>query len=119
MLYFHRIGVSKGIDANKTSKSKECAVCHCWYCLNKRFKFQPNVYNRAHDLLMMSMSLSNIAILNIKGSDYCCINNGMSKNEAINVMQITDLTKKTEKLQNNLFIIIYKNGSQKFNVWGY
>ena len=34
-------------------------------------------------------------------------------------MQITDLTKKNEKLQNNPFIIIYKNGSQKFNVWGY
>ena len=68
---------------------------------------------------MMSMNLNNIAILNIKGSDYCCINNGMSKNEAINVMQITDLTKKNEKLQNNPFIIIYKNGSQKFNVWGY
>ena len=48
---------------------------------------------------MMSMNLNNIAILNIKGSDYCCINNGMSKNEAINVMQITDLTKKNEKLQ--------------------
>ena len=42
MLYFHRIDVTKEIDAYKTSKSKECAVCHCWYCLNKRFKFQPN-----------------------------------------------------------------------------
>ena len=28
----------------------------------------PNVCNRCHDLLMMSMNLSHIAILNIKGS---------------------------------------------------
>ena len=36
------------------------------------------------------MNLSNIAILNIKGSDYYCIIRGISKNEAINVMQNTD-----------------------------
>ena len=36
------------------------------------FKFQPNVCNRCHNL-SMSLNLSDIAILNIKGSDYCCI----------------------------------------------
>ena len=36
---------------------------------------------------MMSLNLSNIAILSIKGSDYCCIVSVMSKNEAINLMQ--------------------------------
>ena len=34
---------------------------------------------------MMSMNLSSIALLNIKGSDYCCIISGISKNEAINL----------------------------------
>ena len=29
MLYFHRIGVSEGIDANKTSASEKCDICHC------------------------------------------------------------------------------------------
>ena len=28
---------------------------------------------------MMSMNLSNIAILNIKGSDYCCIISGIKE----------------------------------------
>ena len=28
MLYFDRIGVSEGIDVNKTSASKECDICH-------------------------------------------------------------------------------------------
>ena len=75
MLYFDRIDVSEGIDVNKTSASKECDICHYWYFLNYSFKFQPNVCNRCHDLLMMSMNLSDIAILNIKGYDYYCIIN--------------------------------------------
>ena len=30
MLYFDRIEVSKRIDVNKTSDSKECDICHYW-----------------------------------------------------------------------------------------
>ena len=40
LLYYDRIDVSKRIDVNKTSKSKECDICHYWYFLNKGFKFQ-------------------------------------------------------------------------------
>ena len=58
MLYFDRIDVSEGIDVNKTNASKECDICHYWYFLNYRFKFQPNVCNRFHDLLMISMNLA-------------------------------------------------------------
>ena len=42
------------------------------------------------------MNLSDIAILNIKGSDYRCIISLISKNEVINVMENADLTKKLE-----------------------
>ena len=70
MLCFDRIDVSEGIDVNKISASKECDICHYWYFLNYSFKFQPNVCNRYHELLIMSMNLSDIAILSIKGSDY-------------------------------------------------
>ena len=65
MLYFDRTEVSEGIDATKTYESKECNVCHYWHFLNKGFKFQPNVCNRCHNLIMISMKISNIAILNI------------------------------------------------------
>ena len=95
MLCYDRIDVSEGIDANKANASKECDVCHYWYFLNYIFKFQPNVCNRCQDLLMMSTNLSDIAILNIKGSDYCCIISLISKSEAINLMQNADLTEKT------------------------
>ena len=73
MLYFNRMDVTEGIDVNKTCESKECDICHYWYFLNKSLKLQPNVCNRCHDLLMMSMNISDIAILNIKGSDYLII----------------------------------------------
>ena len=90
MLYFDRIDVSEELDIGKISASKECDICHYWYFLNYSFKFQTNACNRCHDLLMMSMNLSDIAILNIRGSDYRCIINLISKNESINLMQNAD-----------------------------
>ena len=35
MLYYDGIDVSEKIDVDKTSKSKECDICHYWYFLNK------------------------------------------------------------------------------------
>ena len=48
---------------------------------------------------MVSIKLSDIAILQIKDSDYCCIVSLISKNEAINLIQNADLTKKAEHYQ--------------------
>ena len=44
-----RIDVFEGIDIIKTSASED----QYQYFLNYSFKFQPNVCNRSHDLLMM------------------------------------------------------------------
>ena len=66
MLYYDRIDVSERLDINKTSASKECDICHYWYFLNKGFKFQSNVCNGCHDLLMMSMNLCDVAVFSIK-----------------------------------------------------
>ena len=96
MLYYDRIDVSERIYVNKTSASKECDICHYWYFSNYSFKFQSNVGNRCHDLLMMSLNLSDVAILNVKDSDYCCIISLISKNEAINLIKNDDLTEKTK-----------------------
>ena len=41
---------------------------------------EPNVCNRCHDLLMMTMSLNDIAISNIKSCDYRCIISRVNKN---------------------------------------
>ena len=96
MLYYDTIHVFEGTDVNKRSASKKCDICHYWHFLNHSFKFQPNVCNRSHDLLMMYINLGDIAILNIKISGYCCIISLISKNEAINLMQNADLAKNVE-----------------------
>ena len=57
---------------------------------------------------MMSMHLSDIAILSIKSTDYCCIISGISKSDAINVMQNIDLTEKAEHYKTSKLIITYK-----------
>ena len=46
---------------------------------------------------MMSMNFSDTDILNIKGSDYCCIIiSGISKSKARKLLQNIDLTEKSE-----------------------
>ena len=95
MLYYERIEVSDGTDIKKTSALNECDVFHYSYFLNHSFMFQPNVCNTCHDLLMMFINLRDIAILNIKGSDYLCIISLISKNEAIKLLQNADLTEKS------------------------
>ena len=52
--------------------------------------------------VMISMKLSSIAFLNIKNVDYCCISR-ISKSEAINLMQNTNVTEKKQ------IIIKYEN----------
>ena len=92
MLYFDRTAVSEGIEVNKTSKLKDYDICHYWYFLNKGFKFQPYVCNRCHDLLVMSMKLSDIAVLKIKNADYRCMITEISKIKGIKLLQNIDLT---------------------------
>ena len=94
MLYYDRTDFSEETDISKTSATKECDICHYCYVLNKGFKFHQGRCNGCHDLLKVSMNLSNIDILNIKCAEYCCIISGISKSEAINLMKNVDLRKK-------------------------
>ena len=47
---------------------------------------------------MISMNLSNIAILKIKNADYHCIITVISKSEAIKLLQNIDFTETSETL---------------------
>ena len=102
MLHYDRIEVLKGIDVNKTSASKECNIYHYWYFLSYSFKFQPkfqpNFCSRCHNLLMMSINLSDIAISNFKGFDCRCLISLISKNKTVTLMQNADLTGKSRTL---------------------
>ena len=94
MLYYDRIDGSEGIDSNETSAVKERDICHYRYFLDEGFKFQRYVCNRCHDVLVMSINFNDIAILNINGADYCCIINGISKSDALNLLKNADLIEK-------------------------
>ena len=72
--------------------------------LSYSFKFQPNFCNKCHDLLM-SVNLSDIAILNIKGSECCCFISLTSKHKTINLLQNAYLTEKSRTLSiENIYI---------------
>ena len=70
MLRYQKINVSAGIDVNKTSASKECALCQYWFFKDVGFKFEEHVCNKCHDLLMIAYSLKDIAILNAEGATF-------------------------------------------------
>ena len=84
MLQYKKNSISEGIDIDKTNASKECLLCHYGYFKNVGFKFEPQVCNKCHKVLMTAYELKNVAILNVKGVDFRCILWGISRDEAAN-----------------------------------
>ena len=62
MLELDRINISEGIDANKTSASKECSICHYWYFLDKNFKYEQYLRNGCHDLMQKAINFNDVGI---------------------------------------------------------
>ena len=58
MVQYERIDVFKGIDLNKSEKSKKCMICHYWYFKDIGYKYEPYVCNGCHDLSMMVYDLN-------------------------------------------------------------
>ena len=83
MLQYQKIDASEGIDANKTSASKECELWHYWFFKDVGFKLEENICNRCHDLLRMAHSLKHIAILSAKGATFRCLLMDINKNETL------------------------------------
>ena len=74
----------------KVTAKNECMICHYWF-FNHEFKFEDSVCNGCHDLSMLSVNVSDIAITNVKNVDYRCIIHKISKSEAINLLESTVL----------------------------
>ena len=94
MLQNDRIDVSEGIDINKTSKSKECMLCHYWYFKDVGYKFQSYLCNGCHAVSVMTYESKNIAILNARGIDYRCILWGINRDEGVNRLKNSVLDNK-------------------------
>ena len=86
MLYYDRINISERTHLTKSNNSKECRIFYYW-CFNCGFEFKDPACNGCHDLTMLSVNISDIAIITIKTVDYCCIIHNISKSEAINLLQ--------------------------------
>ena len=68
MLRYQKIHASEGMDANKTSASKEFELRRYCFFKDIGFKFEEHVCNKCHDLLTRANYLKNIAILSAKGA---------------------------------------------------
>ena len=112
-LYYNIIDVSEDIAVNKTRVWKECDICPYWYFLDVGFKLQQHVCNVCHDILMMCMNLSDIAILHIHGAD--TINEISHKFTA----KCRFYSKKVEQYKTQKFILTFKNGWRNYKFWGY
>ena len=100
---FDRIGISEGIDINKTGVLKECIICHYWYLKEIGHRFEPHVCNVYDNILMMVYGLKNIAILNVKDVDYRCVLWNMTRNDAINML---DNSKLDDKVKLRIWILV-------------
>ena len=82
MLLWKRVGVSEGIDIDKTDASKECMFCH-QYFKDNNFTIELNVCDNCHDVLMTAYELEDIEVLNEESLDYKCILWGITKYKAV------------------------------------
>ena len=93
MLEYDRIDISDGIDVNKTNLSKECDICHYWYFKDIGFKYEKYLCSGCHGLIQKVMSFNNVAIVYAK-QNYRIHFWYMSKNDAINIMNGSNLDDK-------------------------
>ena len=94
MLEYERIDISEGIDVNKTNLWKECDIFHYWYFKNIGFKYEKHICSGCHNLMQKAMSFNNVAIIYVKENAYRINFWYMSKDNAINIMNGSNLVDK-------------------------
>ena len=94
MLEYDRLDISEGVDVNNTNLAKECDICHYWCFKDIGFKYEPYLCNGCHCLMQNPMSFNDVAILYVKGSAYRIHFWYMSKDDAISIMNNSNLVDK-------------------------
>ena len=100
MLEYDRINISEGIGINKKNVSKECDICHYWYFKGIGFKYEcnsiePYLWNGFHGLMQKAINFTDVAIVSVKGSDYRIHFWCMSKDDAISIINNSNLNEKS------------------------
>ena len=94
MLEYDKMDISKGIGISKTNVSKADHICHYWYFKNIGFEYEPYLFNGCHGLMQKAMNFNNVAIVYVKGSAYRIHFWYMSKDDAISIMNNSNLIDK-------------------------
>ena len=94
MLEYNRIDIFEGIDVNKSSLAKECDTCHYWYFKDIGFRYELYLCNGCHGLMQNAISFNDVAIVYVQGSAYRIHFWHMSKDDALNIMNGSNLTDK-------------------------
>ena len=63
-----------------------CVICHYCY-FSYGFNFQDFLSNGCHDLTILSVNISDIAIITVKNFHYRCMIHHISKYEAIHLLE--------------------------------
>ena len=88
----------EGIDFSRTNGWCECSICHLCYFLKYIFRFQLIVSDGCHDLMEMVKSFNNVTFASVKENHYRSHFWYTSKDEAVNLLTIADLTEESGKL---------------------
>ena len=91
MLEYKRIDISERIDDNKTNLSKEYDICHYQYFKHIGFKHEPYLCNDCHDLMQKAVSFNKITIVYIKESSYRIYFWLVSRDDATNIINRSNL----------------------------
>ena len=94
MLEYDRIDFSERIDIKKTNAWRECKIFHYWYFKDIGFKYEPHLCNGCLGLMQKAVSFNDVAIIYVKESTYRIHFWYMSKNDAINIMNNSNLIDK-------------------------
>ena len=71
-----------------------CELCHYWYFKDIGFKDEPYLWNGCDDLMQKAVSFNNVAIAYVKGNSYRSHFWYMSKDDAFNIMNGSNLSDK-------------------------
>ena len=106
MLEYDRLDISEGIDMDKTNKSRKCDIFHYWYFVDKNFNYKPYLCNGCHNLMQKAMNFNDVAIVSINWRSYRIHFSYISKNDAITLMNNSNLIDKMGTLKK--YFGIYK-----------
>ena len=96
--------------------SKECDICQYWCFKDIGFKYEPYPCNGCHDLMQKAMNFNNVAIVYVKGKAYRFHFWYISKDDAINIMNGSNLIDKMGVLQYIFFLNIKMSESIESNL---